>query len=198
MYVSRELARTFKEALNNFPSVIITGPRQSGKTTFVLNELKGADYVSFDDPIERDFARHDPKGFLKRFKKSTRIIDEVQYVPEIIHYIKLDIEKTRHKYGQWVLTGSQQFNLMKEVTESLAGRVAVLELLPFCTKEALHVSTVDLEQILWCGLYPEVILGPAKRNLWVRSYIRTYLERDVRQLMNIKDLHANHTSCQRS
>ncbi|NOY64501.1 MAG: ATP-binding protein [Nitrospirae bacterium] len=188
MYIQRDLAKTFKEALRAFPSVIITGPRQSGKTTFVQNELKTADYVSFDDPTERDFARHDPKGFLKRFKKKKVVIDEIQYVAEIIHYIKLDIEQARHRYGRWVLTGSQQFILMKEISESLAGRVGVLELLPFCTKEALSARKINLEQILWYGLYPEITLKPAKRDLWVRSYVRTYLERDVRQLMNIKDL----------
>ncbi len=188
MYISRELSKTFKSALKKFPSIIITGPRQSGKTTFVKNELKGADYVSFDCPVERDFARHDPVGFLKRFKKKTVVIDEIQYVPEIIYYIKSDIEQARHKYGKWVLTGSQQFTLMHKISESLAGRVVVLELLPFCIKEAFSARRMDLEQILWYGLYPEVTLDPSKRDLWIRSYIKTYLERDVRQLMNIKDL----------
>jgi len=188
MYIPRIISSTFKRALTSFPSVMITGPRQSGKTTFVINELKGSDYVSFDDPLERDFARNDPVGFIKRFGKKSVILDEVQYVPEIINYIKMEIDRERHNYGRWVLTGSQHFNLMKEISESLAGRIAILELMPFCIKETLRTQKRSIEEAIWDGSYPEVVLQPGKRDLWISSYIKTYIERDVRQLMNIKDL----------
>ncbi len=188
MYVQRLLSSVFKQALEGFPSVLITGPRQSGKTTFVVNEVSEAGYISFDDPIERDFAREDPIGFIRKLKGRRVIIDEVQYVPEIVQFIKMEIDRNRHTFGRWILTGSQHFNLMKEVTESLAGRVAILELQPFSLKEAFTVRSFSLEEVLWCGLYPEMVLHPHKRDLWIRSYIKTYIERDVRQLMNIKDL----------
>ena len=188
MYIPRLISVAFKKALKIFPSVMLTGPRQSGKTTFVVNELKGSDYVSFDDPLQRDFARGDPMGFIKKFRKKSVILDEVQYVPEIISYIKMEIDKDRHHYGRWILTGSQQFNLMKEISESLAGRVAIMELLPFCIKETFNLQKQSIEEVIWDGFYPEVVLQPRKRNLWVSSYIKTYIERDVRQLMNIKDL----------
>jgi predicted AAA+ superfamily ATPase len=103
MYIPRIISSSFRQALRGFPSVIITGPRQSGKTTFVKNEKKSADYVSFDDPMERDFARHDPLGFIKRFRKKTIILDEIQYLPEILQHIKLDIEKDRQGHGGGVM-----------------------------------------------------------------------------------------------
>jgi hypothetical protein len=99
----------------------------------------------------------------------------------------MDIDRDRHRYGRWILTGSQRFNLMKDISESLAGRVAIMELMPFCLKEALEVQRWPIEDIVWNGFYPEVVIQPHKRDLWLSSYIRTCIERDVRQLMNIKD-----------
>jgi len=146
------------------------------------------EYVSFDDPLERDFARQDPRGFLARFGGRPAILDEIQYVPEILAYLKLAIDAERDANGRWLLTGSQQFQLMRDVTESLAGRVAVLELLPFSGGELAGAVEGDLGQRIWTGDYPEPALAPAKRDLWIRSYLRTYVERDVRQLRNIGDL----------
>ncbi|MBI4745626.1 MAG: ATP-binding protein [Deltaproteobacteria bacterium] len=189
MYIKRDLLRTLKDSLRQFPAVMITGPRQAGKTTFLLHELgKSADYISFDDPLERRFAITDPNGFLDRFKDRPVILDEAQYAPEIFQYLKIRIDRERKKNGQWILTGSQQFQLMKNVTESLAGRIAILELLPFGLLE--HKGSGSLESFLWNGGYPEPSLFPEKRDLWIRSYIQTYIERDVRQLQNIKDLRA--------
>ena len=136
MYVKRLLSSTLKDALKQFPAVFITGPRQAGKTTFLLHEAgKGFDYVSFDDPIERSFAAADPNGFLDRFGDRPVILDEVQYIPEILPYLKIRIDRNRNKNGRWILTGSQQFHLMKNISESLAGRIAILELLPFSLLE---------------------------------------------------------------
>ncbi len=191
MYVRRLLSDVLKDAVKHFPAVLITGPRQAGKTTFLFHEMgKISDYVSFDDPLERSFAVNDPNGFLNRFEKRPVILDEVQYVPEIFPYLKIRIDKERRKAGKWLLTGSQQFQLMKDITESLAGRIAIIELLPFSYLENKGIEPDVLEPFIWNGGYPEPSLYPEKRNLWISSYIQTYVERDVRQLQNIKDLRA--------
>jgi predicted AAA+ superfamily ATPase len=112
-------------ALRHFPAVLVTGPRQSGKSTFVQHVLSNAPYATFDDPLSRQFAVRDPEGFLDQFKGKTVILDEIQYVPSLLPYIKMRIDKNR-KPGLWVLTGSQQFAVMKGITETLAGRIAIL------------------------------------------------------------------------
>jgi hypothetical protein len=188
MYIPRELTKAFIRALKSFPSVLVTGPRQSGKTTFVQHVLEGSAYVTFDDPLNRDFASKDPKGFLDQFDGRTAVLDEIQYVPGLFQYIKMKIDKDRRP-GLWVLTGSQQFGLMKDVTETLAGRIALLELAPLSLRET-EGREPGLDGILWNGLFPEPALFPEKRDLWVKSYIQTYLERDVRRLENIRDFHS--------
>lgn len=186
MYIDRLLSAAFRDALRHFPAVLVTGPRQAGKTTFLLHELgEKTDYVSFDDPLERDFALKDPNGFLERFGGRPVILDEIQYVPELLPYLKMRIDGERKANGRWLLTGSQQFQLMKNISESLAGRIAVLELLSF---SVLEDKEKKLESAVWNGGYPEPVLSPEKRDMWLRSYIQTYIERDVRQLQNVKDL----------
>jgi len=145
-------------------------------------------YVSFDDPFERQFALDDPRGFLDRFGEAPVILDEVQYVPSLLGSLKLRIDAQRGQRGRWILTGSQQLGLMGDVSESLAGRVAVLELLPFSGLELASAGSATLAQRLWVGSYPEPSLRPAMRDLWITSYLRTYVERDVRQLRNVGDL----------
>ena len=189
MYVPRLLLSTLKKALREFPAVLVTGPRQAGKTTFLVQEFgEKSAYVSFDDPLERNFAINDPNGFLDRFGEKPVILDEIQYVPEILSYLKIRIDRDRARGGKWLLTGSQQFQLMKNVSESLAGRIAILELLPFSILENRKPGPNWLERAIWNGGYPEPSLFPEKRELWIRSYIQTYLERDVRQLQNVRDL----------
>lgn len=191
MYIRRTLRSAFDRALSMFPAVLLAGPRQSGKTTFLKEEYgSGYAYASFDDPLERSFAREDPNGFLDRFGGRPVILDEVQYVPEILSYIKVRIDRERHKTGRWILTGSQQFRVMRNVSESLAGRIAIFDLLPFSVQELCPVGPSALEELLWVGLYPEVALGPDRRDLWLRSYLRTYIQRDVRELTNVRDLAA--------
>jgi predicted AAA+ superfamily ATPase len=185
MYISRELKKTFQTCIRQFPAVLITGPRQSGKTTFLQHEMKNVAYVTFDDPLNRDFALQDANGFLDQVNEKTVILDEIQYVPEILQYIKIRIDKNRNP-GTWIMTGSQQFHLMKNVSETLAGRIAILELPPFCLNEGKGRAR-RLEDILWTGLFPEPACYPQKRDLWVKSYIQTYLERDIRQFENIRN-----------
>ena len=155
----------------------------------MVNEVPKAKYVSFDDPLNRSFAREDPNGFLEQYQENPIIIDEIQYVPDILQYLKIRIDRNRSP-GKWILTGSQQFHLMKNVSESLAGRVAILELPPFSLDELGKRKSTNLDMILWTGLFPEPALEPGKRDLWIKSYIQTYLERDVRKLENIQNLEA--------
>ncbi len=194
MYVERSLSGVLDTAMRQFPVVFVTGPRQSGKTTFVRHHLPDAAYVSFDDPLQRELAREDPTGLLDRLGDGPVIFDEVQYVPSLLQHLKLRIDRDRGVMGRWVLTGSQRFQLMDQITESLAGRVAILELLPFSLRE-LASAPVDtsLESIVWNGLYPQPALHPDSRTLWLSSYIQTYIERDVRSIQRIPDLRAFET-----
>lgn len=191
MYVERLIKRELQKALSMFPAVLVTGPRQSGKTTFLLHEFgKNYQYVNMEDPMERSFAKSDPNGFLDRFEDKPVILDEIQYLPEMFSYIKIRIDRHREKMGRWLFTGSQQFSLMKNITESLAGRIAIFELLPF---SLLEYKKQNIKDAIWNSFFPEPCIYPAKRDLWIRSYIQTYIERDVRQLLSIKDLHAFET-----
>lgn len=195
MYYQRTISRLFARAMRSFPAVLVTGPRQSGKTTFVRHELgEGAAYVSFDDPLERELATTDPQGFLQRFAAERPVIfDEIQYVPGLLSYLKLRIDQDRARNGKWVLTGSQQFNMMQAVSESLAGRIAVLSLLPFHYREGGFQERGTCADRIWDGGYPAPKVHQVDRQLWLSSYIQTYLERDVRQLHNIKDINVFQT-----
>lgn len=190
MYVKRLIKNIVDQALQTFPAVLITGPRQSGKTTFLKEEYgKKYVYVSFDDPLERQFATEDPNGFLDRFDNKPIILDEIQYVPEFFTWLKIRIDSDRKQSGRFLMTGSQQFQIMKNVSDSLAGRIAIFDLLPFYSDEYFTVHPDHtIQEVIWNGGYPEVVIHPKQRNLWISSYIRSYVERDVRQLQNIRDL----------
>ena len=190
MYLRRQLLPALQAALSQFPAVLITGPRQSGKTTFLREECGDRfAYVTFDDPLNRGFAVSDPRGFLNLYRDQPVILDEIQYAPELLPYLKMVIDQDRQRMGRWLLTGSQQFALMKNVSESLAGRIALLELLPFSRLEYAPAGE-RLEEQLWRSDYPEPALAPEKRDLWLRSYLQTYVERDVRLLHDIRDMRA--------
>ncbi len=203
MYIRRLLEKTLKDAIKTFPAVFIGGPRQSGKTTMVKNVLGAThNYVSLDELDIRSFAVEDPRGFLES-PQGPLIIDEIQNAPLLLSYIKAEIDRNR-KPGNWILTGSQQWALMKGISETLAGRVAVLSLHPFSLDEINknlqpELSTADAfidnlktrnnifkktaEQGNWMleGGYPEVALNKKiSKKLWFSSYVQTYLDRDIR------------------
>lgn len=196
MYIHRAIEENLKKALKQFPACLITGPRQAGKSTLLQHLLKSYRYVTFDDPINRELARTDPELFLSRYP-APLIIDELQYVPEILSYIKLKIDQDRRNYGQFVLTGSQIFQLMKGVSETLAGRIAIFHLYPLNWKEIEKIpgrgqsalNEMECAKQIISGFYPELLVNPnLDSNLWHGSYLTTYIERDVRNIQNVTDL----------
>ena len=190
-YINRSIEAVLKKAAKNFPAVILTGPRQSGKTTLVKKLFqKSHTYTSLDHPNQKLQAINDPKLFLKNYP-TPLIIDEVQYAPTIFSYLKIAIDQNRQQTGQFILTGSQLFPLMAKISDSLAGRIAVLNLLPLSIKE-VDPKTLDLPQLkklILTGGFPELhSFSKTNHQLWFSSYIQTYLERDVRQIKQVSSL----------
>jgi len=191
MYIERILKIALLKALKQFGAVLVTGPRQAGKSTFLQHTLKDYKYVSFDDILVRNLAQTDPELFLKTYDVPV-ILDEIQYVPTILSYIKMRIDADRRKYGQYVLTGSQIFSFMQGVSESLAGRIAVFQLFPLSWKEIKQVDLFDeikMAKIMLQGFYPEFYVQvDLDAKFWHSSYLSTYIERDLRTMRNIHDL----------
>ncbi len=211
MYLARTLELFVREASRQFPVLLITGARQVGKTTFLRHLSEEArTYVTLDNPLILDLVKRDPALFLQRFRPPL-LIDEVQYAPEVLPYIKMEVDRTKQAGAFW-LTGSQQFHLMRGVSESLAGRVAIVNLLGFSRRELLRKSREsvpflptlseieqrlrtggrlplrDLYHLIWRGSLPAIILNEEMdRNLFFSSYLQTYLQRDVRDLAKVGD-----------
>src|SRR5579871_5482099 len=142
MYFHRKLEHPIKEALKQFPAVLVTGPRQAGKSTLLQHLLKGVNYVTFDDILARNLAETDPTLFLQTYEPPL-ILDEIQYTPALFPPLKLKIDANRREMGQYILTGPQIFPLMKGISESLAGRIAIFQLYPLSWKEIPHIDLYD-------------------------------------------------------
>ncbi len=179
-FLPRILETVLNQASRSFPAVVLTGPRRVGKTSLLRQVLPVADYRLLEDPDILARVRADPRGFLDELNPPV-ILDEIQNAPELLAYVRTRIDAAPRKAGQWFLTGSQESSLMQGVSESLAGRAAILHLLPLSILESPKVD-------LWLGGFPEVIARPAARDLWFSSYLQTYLERDVRAVTQVKDL----------
>jgi len=204
--LKRTLEKKLKESAKQYPVVTLTGPRQSGKTTLVQMAFPNYDYISLEEPDHRAFALEDPRGFLSQFPEKV-ILDEIQRAPDLFSYIQTIVD-TKDISGQFILTGSQNFLLLQKVSQSLAGRCAVLHLLSFSLSELrqrrpLSIDTIgrqlpgknrslneELSSVLFEGFYPRIHdkrLNPVD---WLGNYFQTYIERDVRDVVNVGDLEA--------
>lgn len=188
MYIPRQAEETVKTLSQGFPIVAVTGPRQSGKSTLTARIFQDRPYVSLEDPDEDEFVANDPRGFLEQFPDGA-VLDEIQRRPELLSYLQTIVDRDG-RMNLFVLTGSQQFGLMAELSQTLAGRIGILELLPFTLDELSGTGRMPatLEELLFAGLYPPIHDRPISPMLWYPNYIRTYIERDVRQMLNVSDL----------
>jgi uncharacterized protein len=209
--IKRTLATQLRKAATQFPVVTVTGPRQSGKTTLVKAVFDGYAYLSLELPDQRRFALEDPRGFLSQFDGPV-ILDEVQRAPDLFSYVQVLVDERADWMGRFIMTGSQNFMLLQSITQSLAGRCAVLHLLPFSLAELMGREPISLEtlgreiprskpeppagpefqlqEILHTGFYPRIHdKGLASRD-WLPAYYQTYVERDVRNILNVGDIEA--------
>lgn len=186
--IKRAAAAKIKEALGKYPIVALTGPRQSGKTTLCKMIAPDFTYVNLEDISIRDFAKTDPKGFLETYKGGV-IIDEIQYAPNLFSYLQVYTDE-RQQNGEYIISGSQNFLMMENISQSLAGRVSLFNLLPF-TVDELKSGGFDFESwenYLLQGAYPRKWVNDIEAADFYENYLRTYVERDVRMLKNITNL----------
>jgi predicted AAA+ superfamily ATPase len=186
--IPRIATSTLTRLAKGFPVIALTGPRQSGKTTLAKHVFPNKTYVSLENPEELEFAQKDPKRFLARFKEGA-ILDEVQRCPSLLSWLQGLVDE-RSRMGDFVLTGSSQFELVAGITQSLAGRVGRVELLPLSIQELAqaHQLPSQLNTCLLQGGYPSIYDRQVSPQDWFSNYIATYIERDVRQLIAVRDL----------
>lgn len=188
MYIERQMSGTLQRVMEEYPIVTVSGPRQSGKTTLVRKSLCEYGYVNLEDSESAEFARSDPKGFLMRYP-APLVIDEVQRVPELMSALQVAVDSRRDEMGQYVLTGSHQSLLKEKVSQSLAGRTAILDLLPLSLVELGAVADdLGTDEIMLQGFMPEIWRHGVSPSRYYRNYLRTYVERDVRMMLNIRNL----------
>lgn len=188
MMINRDLEKAIRLYGSKYPVIAVTGPRQSGKTTLLKTLFSDYEYVSLENPDTRIFAETDPNGFLNRFSEKV-IFDEVQRVPPLFSYIQTRVDESQ-MMGHYILSGSQNFHLMKSITQSLAGRVAVFKLFPFDLQELKSAGWLGdnyLDNILK-GFYPAIYDREIPSRVFYSNYIQTYIQRDVSELLAIKDI----------
>lgn len=183
--INREIEDEIKILKNEFPIIAILGPRQSGKTTLSKKVFHNYEYVSLEDIDHREFAQNDPRGFLSRYS-SNIIFDEIQRVPELISYLQTHADEQKEN-GKIVITGSHNFLLMEQISQSLAGRVGISKLLPFSLYE-IRGASKNLNDFLYSGMYPRIYDQHIRPEKFYKNYISTYVEKDVRQIKKITDL----------
>ena len=197
MYIPRTIEKLIPGILATFPCLAVTGPRQSGKSTMLRHALPNYRYVTLDDPAVREQSVDDPAYFLDSLGERC-IIDEIQLAPGILSYVKMRVDANRSLNGRFVFTGSQQFGMIRNLGDSLAGRIALLDLFPFAAEELQQAVPADTGLELFVaaclrGAYPQLaVTAGIDRRLWYASYVQTYLERDIRSLYDIGSLREFH------
>jgi len=188
MIVKREILKAIPELMKKYPVLALTGPRQSGKTTLLKSIFPDFQYVSLENPDNRNFAETDPNSFLEKYASSV-IFDEVQRVPALFSYIQTLVDE-KALMGQFILSGSQNFHLMHNITQSLAGRVAILKLFPFDFQELSLVNELKPDYLvnLVYGFYPAIYDRDIPSRIFYSNYLQTYIQRDVSELISIKDI----------
>lgn len=186
--ISRDAHSTLLRLSKQFKVVGVIGPRQSGKTTLVREIFKDKTYLNLENLDMRQFALEDPRGFMAQYSEGA-ILDEAQRVPGLFSYLQQHVDE-RKETAQFILTGSNNFLLQENIAQSLAGRIAYISLLPFSLAELKPSSEIAVDEVLFKGMYPPIYDQKVEPNLWYANYIRTYIERDVRQIKNITDLMA--------
>ena len=186
MYIKRKIEKEVRQLAKEFPIVAILGPRQSGKTTLARHIFKKYKYVSLEDPDMRNSAIEDPRGFLFQYDKKV-IIDEIQRAPELFSYLQTHTDELKET-GLFILTGSQNYLLMENISQSLAGRVGLATLLPFSTEEIIKYNQeLTLEELMFIGFYPRIYDQNIRPSSFYKSYLSTYIEKDIRLIKNIVD-----------
>jgi hypothetical protein len=187
--IKRDAEEKLKRLAEGFPAVSVIGPRQSGKTTLVRSVFPKKPYVLLEDPDTRAFAEEDPRSFLAQFEKSGAVFDEVQRVPDLFSYLQGVLDKN-NRPGQFILTGSQNFLLMESISQSLAGRVGIIRLLPFSMRELIRegIAIKQYEEYLYTGFFPRLYSSTIEPADFYSSYIQTYLERDLHLVKHVQNL----------
>lgn len=187
--ITRNIAKEVKTLRREYPVIAITGPRQSGKTTLARAMFPRKQYITFEDPLVRNRFASDPHGFMKSLAANGAVMDEVQHAPDLFSHIQGEVDSDP-RTGRFILTGSQQFGMVASITQSLAGRIGLLELLPFDLKEVKKIDPEDRpwDQRLLLGGYPAVYDRQIRPERWYADYVATYIQRDVRQISQIHNL----------
>lgn len=186
--ITRTMENRLAYLSGKYPAVSVIGPRQSGKTTLVRATFPDKQYVSLEDHDNREFALSDPRGFLATYPRGP-IIDEIQRVPQLFSYLQTNIDQ-EYSFGRYILTGSNNYLLQEQLSQTLAGRVAILKLLPLSLEELNNAAFPinNYEEYLFQGFYPRIYDQNLEPEIWYQNYIQTYVERDVRLIKNISDL----------
>ncbi len=195
-YIPRDITSEVRELSEKIPVLVVTGPRQSGKTTAVREIFKGYNYFNLEYPDTRLYAEEDPRGFLETNADPGIIIDEIQNLPQMLSYIQGFVDESNVN-GRIILTGSRNFNLLEGISQSLAGRTIVFSLLPLSIaelkQEGIVTKETRYEELILQGFYPRLYKEGLKSSEWMPSYISNHVQRDIRQLINIKELNSFHT-----